>query len=67
MYSMENGRMMVVHSLLIGVLLYFFMVVVLGQKPMIAENRSVLIAASLLIYMILFGHGLPGPINKNLF
>ena len=63
---MENGRMMVVHSLLIGVLLYLFMVFALGQKPMVAENRSILIAAAALIYMILFGHGLPGPINKNL-
>jgi hypothetical protein len=64
---METGRMMVVHSLFIGVLLYLFMVFVLGQKPMVAENRSILIASALLIYMILFGHGLPGPINRNLF
>ena len=56
---------MVVHSLLIGGLLYLFMVFALGQKPMVAENRSILIAAVILIYMILFGHGLPGPI-KNL-
>ena len=62
---MENGRMMVVHSLLIGVVLYLFMVFALGQNPMVAENRSILIAAVILIYMILFGHGLPGPI-KNL-
>ena len=64
---MENGRMMIVHSLFIGVLLYLFMVFVLGQKPMVAENRSILIASALLIYMILFGHGLPGPINRNLY
>jgi len=63
---MENGRMMVVHSLFIGGLLYLFMVFALGQNPMVAENRSILIAAVILIYMILFGHGLPGPINKNL-
>jgi len=63
---MENGRMMVVHSLLIGGLLYLVMVFALGQPPLIAENRSILIAAVILIYMILFGHGLPGPINKNL-
>ena len=61
---MENGRMMVVHSLLIGVLLYLFMVFALGQNPMVAENRSILIAAFILIYMILFGHGLPGPIKN---
>lgn len=56
--------MMVVHSLLIGVLLYLFMVFALGQNPMVAENRSILIAAFILIYMILFGHGLPGPIKN---
>jgi CDP-glucose 4,6-dehydratase len=31
------------------------------------ENRSILLAAFVLVYMILFGHGLPGSINKNLF
>jgi hypothetical protein len=40
---------------------------VLGQKQAVAENRSILLAAFALIYMILFGHGLPGSINKNLF
>ncbi len=58
--------MMAVHSILIGVLLYLFMVFALGQNPVVAENRSILIAAFILIYMILFGHGLPGPMNKNL-
>ncbi len=58
--------MMAVHSILIGGLLYLFMVFALGQNPVVAENRSILIAAFILIYMILFGHGLPGPMNKNL-
>jgi len=64
---MENGRMMVLHSVIIGVLLYLFMIFILGQKQIVAENRSVLLAAVILIYMILFGHGLPTSINKNLF
>lgn len=64
---MENGRMMVLHSAIIGIVLYFFMVFILGQRPVIAENRSILLAAIILIYMILFGHGLPTSINKNLF
>ena len=63
---MESGRMMLLHSILIGVLLYLFMVFVLGQKQVVAENRSIIIGALALIYMILFGHGLPGSINKNL-
>jgi preprotein translocase subunit YajC len=64
---MEGGSMMVVHSLIIGVLLYIFMFFILGQRQAVAENRSILIAALALIYMILFGHGLPKSINKNLF
>jgi hypothetical protein len=63
---MESGRMMLLHSLVIGVLLYLFMLFVLGQKPVVAENRSILLGASALIYMILFGHGLPTSINKSL-
>jgi ACR3 family arsenite efflux pump ArsB len=64
---MEPGRMMLLHSLLIGILLYLFMVFILGQKQIVAENRSILLAALILVYMILFGHGLPTSINKNLF
>jgi ACR3 family arsenite efflux pump ArsB len=63
---MENGRMMILHSAIIGILLYLFMIFVLGQKQIMAENRSILIAALVLVYMILFGHGLPNSINKNL-
>jgi len=58
--------MMVLHSLLIGVVLYFGMVYGLQQSPIVAENRSVLIGAVVLIYMVVFGHGLPGQINPML-
>jgi hypothetical protein len=64
---MESGITMLLHSLIIGVLLYLSMVFVLGQDKMIAENRSILLAVIILIYMILFGHGLPTSINKKLF
>ena len=64
---MEKGRMMVLHSAIIGILLYIFMIYVLGQKQNVAENRSILLAAVVLIYMIVFGHGLPTKINKNLY
>ena len=65
-YTMESGRMMLLHSLVIGVLLYLFMIFVIGQKQAVAENRSILIGALALVYMILFGHGLPTSINKSL-
>jgi len=64
---MESGRMMVMHSLLIGLVLYLFMRFILGQSPLTAENRSILLAAFALVYMILFGHGMPRSINKDLF
>jgi len=64
---MEKGRMMIVHSAIIGILLYIFMIYILHQPQMVAENRSILLASLVLIYMILFGHGLPTSINQNLF
>jgi high-affinity Fe2+/Pb2+ permease len=64
---MESGRMMVLHALVIGVLLYLLMIYVLGQRQVVAENRSILLAAAVLMYMILFGHGLPTAVNRNLF
>jgi hypothetical protein len=52
---------------MIGVLLYIFMVFILKQNSAVAENRSIILAALILIYMVLFGHGLPRNMNKNLF
>ena len=64
---MESGRTMLMHSAIIGILLYLFMIFILGQKQVVAENRSILLASFVLVYMILFGHGLPTSLNKNLF
>ena len=62
---MERGLIMVLHSVIIGVILYLLMIYGLKQKQSVAENRSILIAAIVLIYMILFGHGLPNKMNKT--
>jgi len=59
--------MMLLHSVIIGILLYLFMIFVLGQNQIVAENRSILLGGLILVYMILFGHGLPTSINKGLF
>jgi hypothetical protein len=64
---MESWKMMFLHSLIIGLVLYVIMLFGLKQRPIVAETRSILLAALILIYMILFGHGLPGTINKDLF
>jgi hypothetical protein len=63
---MERGLIMLLHSTIIGLILYILMVFVFKQKETIAENRSILIAALILIYMILFGHGIPDKLNSNL-
>ena len=56
--------MMLLHSVIIGIVLYMIMIFGLGQQQIVAENRSILIASVVLIYMILFGHGLPVQLNK---
>ena len=61
---MESGLTMLLHSLIIGMILYFVMIFALRQQKNVAENRSILIASLVLIYMILFGHGLPLKLNK---
>ena len=65
--KMERGIIMVIHSIIVGVLLYLIMIYALGQRPIVAENRSIIISAYVLIYMVMFGHGLPNKLNKDLF
>ena len=59
--------MMLLHSVVIGAILYAIMLIGLGQKQSVAEYRSILIAALVLVYMIMFGHKLPTSVNKELF
>jgi phosphohistidine swiveling domain-containing protein len=63
---MERGITMLMHAAVIGVVLYVAMVYGLKQDASVAENRSILIAAAVLIYMVLFGHGLPTKMNENI-
>lgn len=62
---MERGLTHLLHAAILGVVLYVLMVYLLKQSTPLAENRSILIAAVALIYMILFGHGLPKKLNAN--
>lgn len=64
---MESALTMLLHAVLIATVLYVVMIYGLGQRQAVAENRSILISAFVLIYMIVFGHGLPGAINKDLY
>lgn len=64
---MERPLMMVLHSVIIAFILYMVMVFALGQNYMVAETRSVFLGGLVLLYMILYGHGLPVKVNKMLF
>jgi hypothetical protein len=63
---MERGLMMVLHAILIALVLYLFMVYILKCSPYVAEDKSVLIGSIVLFYMVLFGHGLPTHVNRNI-
>ena len=63
---MERSLIMFCHSVVIAVVLYIFMRFVLKQSVCVAESRSILVGAVSLVYMVLFGHGLPTRINKNI-
>ena len=64
----ERGIIMCIHSIAIALLSYIFMFYVLKQSSTVAENRSVLLGAGVLIYMVLFGHSIPPRgINPQLF
>ena len=63
---MERGLMMVLHSIIIGIVAFLVMRYILGQSISKAEDRSIVFASAVLLYMVLFGHGLPTRLNRNL-
>ena len=64
---MERGSTMLIHSVLIGIVIYAVLILLLKQSPSVAEDRSILIGAIVLIYMVLWGHGVPSTtINPNI-
>ena len=56
---MERGLVMVVHGVALSLVAYVLMVYALKQSPSMAENRSVLIGALAVSYMVVFGHTAP--------
>jgi hypothetical protein len=56
---MESVFTHVIHAAILTGLLYLLMYFLLRQSPTTALRRSVLLGAVALIYMLLFGHGLP--------
>ena len=63
---MESGFTMFFHSAIIATILYVIMKFIMKQSEIMAQDRIILIGELALVYMILFGHGLPTHINKNI-
>ena len=61
---MERPLTHLLHSFILTIIFYLIMRLVLGQSQTMSLNRSILIGAVSLIYMILFGHGMPTHINR---
>jgi hypothetical protein len=62
---MERGIVMALHSVIIASIVYVALIYT-GYREAVSENRSLLVFSVVLIYMILFGHGLPVKLNKNI-
>ena len=61
---MESALTHLFHSVILSIILYLIMLFGLKQSQNMALNRSILIGAFALVYMILFGHGLPTRVNR---
>ena len=61
---MEGALNHLFHALIITIILYVIMKFFLRQSQNMSLNRSILLGAIALIYMILFGHRLPTHINR---
>lgn len=61
---MDNGLQMLGHSAVIVVIIYLALVHLAKQARGVAGNRALLVGAVALVYMILFGHGLPKGMPK---
>ena len=61
---MESALSHLFHASIITIILYVIMKFFLNQSYTMSLNRSILIGALALIYMILFGHGMQTHLNK---
>jgi putative effector of murein hydrolase len=61
---METALSHLFHASIITIILYVIMKFFVKQSCTMSLNRSLLIGALALIYMILFGHGMPMHLKK---
>ena len=68
MPSSESSLNMILHSFVVGVVVYIFLVYGMGKQMLQSIDISILFGALSLIYMVVFGHNLPSAatINPNL-
>jgi len=56
--------MMLLHSAIISAIIYIVMVYAMGFNSQLAETRSLMFGAIVLLYMLMFGHDLPQILKK---
>ena len=54
------------HALVIALIIYVIMRFGLKQSEMKAQTRSLVVGLLAGLYMLLFGHGMPTKLNKNI-
>jgi hypothetical protein len=62
---MERGLVMVVHGMIVALVSYVIMLYGIKQRPMMAENRSILLGCLAVVYMVIFGHEAPSMAALN--
>jgi hypothetical protein len=65
MMHQERGFTMLMHSLVLAAIAYCVMTWGLGESPYVAEDRAMLVLGAALLWMVLWGHGMPGKLNHN--
>tara|TARA_X000000950_G_C13921460_1_gene663759 strand:+ start:7734 stop:7928 length:195 start_codon:yes stop_codon:yes gene_type:complete len=63
---MENPLMHLLHAAVITLLVYIILKFLLKQSQGRALNRSLVFGLLAALYMVLFGHGPPTRLNRNL-
>lgn len=62
----EGGFIMLLHAFVIGAFVYVFYKYVGKKSELVSQDNAVFWGGFLLVYMVLFGHGLPTRINPNI-